>query len=61
MSTFWEFAFAIGIPLVVILLAIFWPERISRNESRNSVRAILDRISLEDRARRVKYRDRHRE
>ncbi len=52
---------AVGIPLGVFTLAIFWPERNSRNESHNSVSAILDRIALEGRVRKVKYRDRHRE
>lgn len=52
---------AVSIPLGVILFAMFWPERNSRNESRNSVSAILDRIAREDRGRKVKYRDRHRE
>ncbi|AHH16837.1 hypothetical protein NONO_c20370 [Nocardia nova SH22a] len=52
---------ALSIPLGVFLLAVFWPERNSRNESRNSVSAILDRIALEDRVRKAKYRDRHRE
>ncbi len=58
---FWELTFVISIPLAVILLAVFWPERVYRNESRNSVRSILDRIDREDRARKVKYRDRYRE
>lgn len=52
---------AVSIPLGVILLAVFWPEGNSRNESRNSVTAILDRIAREDRARKGKYRDRHRD
>ena len=61
MSMFWEFILMISIPLAVIALAVFWPEQVSRGESRNSVREILDRIAREERARKAKYRDRHRE
>ncbi|WP_290050625.1 hypothetical protein, partial [Nocardia nova] len=43
------------------VLAVFWPEQISRPDTRYSVRAILDRIADEDRARKAKYRDRYRE
>ncbi|NKY89838.1 hypothetical protein [Nocardia veterana] len=56
---FWEFVLLIGIPLSVLLLAVFWPEQIAKSESRDSVRAIIDRIARENRE--AKYRDRYRE
>ncbi|MCC3315023.1 hypothetical protein [Nocardia africana] len=58
---FWEFVLLISIPLAVILLAVFWPEQISKSESRDSVRAIIDRIARENRSGEAKYRDRYRE
>ncbi|WP_157121733.1 MULTISPECIES: hypothetical protein [Nocardia] len=58
---FWEFVLLISIPLAVIVLAVFWPEQISKPESRDSVRAIIDRIARENRAGEAKYRDRYRE
>ncbi|OBA45430.1 hypothetical protein A5780_36345 [Nocardia sp. 852002-20019_SCH5090214] len=58
---FWEFVLLISIPLTVIVLAVFWPEQISKPDTRYSVRAILDRIADEDRARKAKYRDRYRD
>ena len=50
MAVWWGLAAAIGIPVVVGVLAVVWPERVARGESVCDIQARVEREQQQDQA-----------